>query len=254
MNCLLGLVLAIGGAAWAQQGHDTTPADIEEGSRNFLSNCAPCHGPDGDAMPSADLSRAQLRQATTDQEIARIILSGIPGTPMPPSNLNQRQVATLVAFIRSLGNARGRQAGKGDPARGLAVFEGKGGCLNCHRVNGKGSRFGPELSDIGAMRRAAELEQSLLDPDVVILSQNRILTAVTRDGATIRGRVLNQDTQSIQLMGPNQKPVSLARDSLRSLTQQTKSPMPSYKDRLTQPELADVVSYLISLKEVRPGE
>ena len=248
------LLVMTSGSAWAQQGHDTTPADVEEGLRNFMNSCATCHGPDGDAMPGADLSRPALRQATTDQEITRIILTGIPGTPMPPSNLNQRQVATLVAFIHSLGAARGRQTGKGDPARGRAIFEGKGNCINCHRVNGKGSRFGPELSDIGATRRAAELEESLLDPDAVILPQNRLVTVVTRTGGTVRGRLLNQDTQSIQMMGAEQRPVSFLRDSLRSITFEPKSPMPSYKSRWTPAELADVVSYLISLKESRLGE
>jgi len=42
----------------------------------------------------------------------------------------------------------------GDPARGKMIFEGsKGNCLSCHRVNGKGSRFGPDLSAISAPPR-----------------------------------------------------------------------------------------------------
>ena len=248
MRILLTLVLC--SRAWAQPA----AADIEEGYRNFMNSCAACHGPDGDAMPGADLGRTPLRQASTDPQIANIILNGITGTPMPPSNLNPRQVSTIIAFIHSLGNSRGRQTGKGDAARGRAAFNGKGGCLACHRVNGNGSRFGPELSDIGALRRAAQLEQSLLDPDAVVLSENRILTVVTRDGTTVRGRILNQDTQSIQLMGPDQKPVSLQRESLRSLATEAKSPMPSYKGRLTAAEIADLVAYLITLKEVHLGQ
>src|SRR5688572_30107484 len=38
----------------------------------------------------------------------------------------------------------------GDAVRGKAIFEGKGNCQNCHRVNGAGSLFGPDLSTIGA--------------------------------------------------------------------------------------------------------
>ena len=42
----------------------------------------------------------------------------------------------------------------GDSARGKAIFESsKGNCLTCHRVNGVGSLFGPELSAIGAPQR-----------------------------------------------------------------------------------------------------
>lgn len=41
----------------------------------------------------------------------------------------------------------------GDAARGKAIFESsKGNCLSCHRVNGVGSLFAPELSAIGAPR------------------------------------------------------------------------------------------------------
>ena len=42
----------------------------------------------------------------------------------------------------------------GDAVRGKAIFESsKGNCLSCHRVNGNGSRFGPDLSAISAPPR-----------------------------------------------------------------------------------------------------
>ena len=40
----------------------------------------------------------------------------------------------------------------GDATRGKAIFEGKGNCQSCHRVNGAGSLFGPDLSSISATR------------------------------------------------------------------------------------------------------
>src|SRR5215471_11514422 len=44
--------------------------------------------------------------------------------------------------------------GAQDVDRGKAVFEGsKANCLSCHRVNGNGSLFGPDLSVIGAPPR-----------------------------------------------------------------------------------------------------
>src|SRR4029450_9142843 len=41
----------------------------------------------------------------------------------------------------------------GDAVRGKTIFEGKGNCQNCHRVNGVGSLFGPDLSAICAPPR-----------------------------------------------------------------------------------------------------
>src|SRR5438034_7180697 len=40
----------------------------------------------------------------------------------------------------------------------------KGNCTSCHRVNGKGSRVAPDLSDIGAIRSPDALRRSLTDP------------------------------------------------------------------------------------------
>jgi putative heme-binding domain-containing protein len=235
------------GLLCAQQ-HDVIPADIEEGARNFGNFCAACHGPDGNAMPDSDLSKPTLRHATTDDQIAGVILSGIPGTPMPPNTVNQRQLFTLVAYIRSLSTKPPRAASQGNAARGQAIFEGKGACLTCHRVRDKGSQVAPNLSDIGILRRGGELERSLTDPQAEVLSQNSAVVAVNKDGSTVRGRLLNADTHSVQIIDGNQQLRNLPKDSLRSFTRDTKSAMPSYKDRLTPEELADVVAYLTSLR------
>ena len=80
------------------------------------------------------------------------------------------------------------------------MFDGKGACATCHRVNGNGSRLGPDLSNIGQLRRAVELETSLVDPDAEILGTNRFYRVVTKDGTTTTGRLLNLDTFTVQLL------------------------------------------------------
>jgi putative heme-binding domain-containing protein len=244
------LALWFVGALAAQQGHDYTPADVEAGSRYYANYCSGCHGADGSSMAGANLSRGTFRRATNDEELARIITNGLPGTPMPPAPFKTEQVTQIVAFLREFPSLRSRQTNPGDVVRGRQVFEGKGACLDCHRVNGRGSRLGPDLSEVGELRRPADIEQSLVDPGAVVLAQNRVITVSTRDGKTIRGRLLNQDTASIQMLGQDEKPVSIARAALRSITDE-KSIMPSFKDRLDARELADVVSYLMTLKGLK---
>src|SRR5262245_64321488 len=88
----------------------------------------------------------------------------------------------------------------GDAARGKAIFESsKANCLSCHRVNGTGSLYGPDLSAVGAPPRgggqgrgggggggnargaatppagptAQQMTQSILDPNAVVAVQNR---------------------------------------------------------------------------------
>src|SRR6185436_16575123 len=140
-------------------------------------------------------------------------------------------------------------SGTGDAARGRAIFEGKGACQTCHSVRNTGSFVGPDLTDIGALRRAVQLERSLLNPDAEILAQNRTYRVVTREGATIIGKLLNRDTFTIQLMDA-QGLRSFQKANLRESGFVEKSPMPSYKDKLSTQELADLVSYLVSLKGI----
>ncbi len=165
---LLVILLLATGALLAQ--HSYTAADVEDGGRLYRANCLSCHGPDGDALPNADLSRNKFHHtstpAGTEDELIAIMEKGIPGTAMPPNtSFNDFQAATIVAYIRSFAdNPSLHSALTGDPARGKQLFDTKGGCLSCHRVNTSGSRLGPNLTDVGANRRTAEIEQALVDP------------------------------------------------------------------------------------------
>jgi putative heme-binding domain-containing protein len=241
---MLALVLA--GALAAQ--HNYTPQDIEDGGRLFRGACVGCHGPDGNLVPGVDLSQNKFRRATTDDQLIRIVQQGIPGTPMPPNVFTDFQAGTIVAYLRSLATTGRVASGAGDAARGKAIFESKGACASCHRIRGSGGRSGPDLTDIGALRRAVELEKSLLDPDAEILNGNRHYRVVTKKGETISGRLLNADTFSVQMLDGKEQLRYLQRSDLREAGFVTKSPMPSVQGKLAQQEIADVIAYLGSLK------
>ena len=71
---------------------------------------------------------------------------------------------------------------------------------------------------------------------------------VTKDGAAITGRLLNHDTFSVQVIDMKEQLVSMPTANLREFTFIDKSPMPSYKGKLSTQDLTDLVSYLVSLK------
>lgn len=230
--------------------HSYTPADVEDGGRLFRANCVGCHGAEGNLVPGIDLGHAKFKRASTDEDLVNIIRSGIPGTPMPPGNYTEFQASTIVAYLRSLAST-GRGSGlAGDATRGRALFAGKGGCEACHRVGTEGSRTGPDLTDIGTLRKAPVLETSILDPDAEILAQNRYYRVVTKDGTVVTGRLLNRDTFSVQLLDTREKIRSFLLADVREHGFVEKSPMPSYKDKLTPQEVADIVSYLGTLKGI----
>jgi putative heme-binding domain-containing protein len=245
VGALVVVGLCTASAGFAQPRY--LPGEIEGGGRLYQASCTNCHGPEGDGVAAVNFSKGQFRRASSDDDIARIVISGIPGTAMPPGNFSGSQAATIVAYLRSMAGSGGTPAA-GDVARGRMVFEGKGQCLSCHAVSGVGSRLAPSLTEIGSFRRVVEIRTSLIEPDAEIRPENRSVRVVTRDGATITGRLLNQDTFSLQLEDSNERLLSLDKSNLRELTILKSSSMPSYRDKLTASELADVVSYLASLR------
>jgi mono/diheme cytochrome c family protein len=71
---------------------------------------------------------------------------------------------------------------------------------------------------------------------------------VTKDGATVTGRLLNQDALSVQLLTPKEELKTYMRAGLRDYTIVDKGLMPSVRGKLTDQQVADMVSYLSSLK------
>jgi putative heme-binding domain-containing protein len=132
-------------------------------------------------------------------------------------------------------------------ADGTALLE-SNKCFDCHRVGERGSRVGPDLSDIGARRSADQLRQAILSPDSEVLPQYRSVRIVTKDGASVIGRLLNQDAFSIQLMTIDEQLKSYAKSGVRELTILDKGLMPSYEGKLSAQQIAEIVSYLGSLK------
>ena len=75
----------------------------------------------------------------------------------------------------------------------------------------------------------------------------RIYQVVTKANVTARGTLLNQDTFSVQMRDSSDKLMSFWKQDLKDYGFQP-SPMPSYKNTLTSQEIADIVSYLVSLR------
>jgi putative heme-binding domain-containing protein len=225
-------------------------ADIERGSRLYGANCAFCHGASGNAISNVDLRSGKFRKAASDEDLARLITTGVPGTAMPPHKFQDAELTGIVAYIRSMRDSHAATVAVGDARRGREIFAGKGACLSCHRVNGQGSRMAPDLSDIGTVRSARALEESLLDPTASMLPMNRSVRGVTRDGKVVTGRRLNEDTYSVQLIDADEHLVSLAKADLKEYTVIKTSAMPSYRTKLSTAELGDLVVYLLTLDGV----
>jgi putative heme-binding domain-containing protein len=124
----------------------------------------------------------------------------------------------------------------GDEAANAAIGRGGGG--------GRGQAA--PAANAGGVPTAQQLAQSILDPNAVVSAVNRYVQLKMKDGKTISGKLLSVDTFAYQIFDSNEKLANISKDNVREATMA--SPMPSYKDKLTNQELSDVISYLMTLK------
>lgn len=225
--------------------HQYTSEAIQAGLRVYNLECALCHGPQGALVDGIDLRRGIFRSASSDEDLVDVISEGRAQGRMPAFDLSPAELNGVIAYIRAGFDPDGVAVRIGDPARGEALFEGKGRCTECHRVNGEGPRTAPDLSAIGITRTPTSLQLNLTDPAAALLPINRPVRMVTLDEEVISGRRLNEDTYTVQLIDSEGRLRSLIKEDLASYEI---SNMPSKQPvDLTAEEVADVVAYLLTL-------
>jgi high-affinity iron transporter len=90
----------------------STRAQLLEGEGLYTQRCADCHGiaGGGDGALARSLTKLPSEIGTvawqvehSDEEIAKVVQHGIPGTAMPPAHdLTEMQAASVVAYVRTL--------------------------------------------------------------------------------------------------------------------------------------------------------
>ena len=227
-----------------QEVFSASDLDIAEGGALYQRRCMACHGPDGDAVDGIDV--ALLGVTTRDDDFLRTIIQGIGDSQMGPSGLTAFEAGTVSKYLRFIAGDR-IMAADGDPNKGQSLVESSHRCLDCHMINGRGSLIAPDLTRIGSVRRSAELRDSLLDPNAEIRIENRYVDVHLNDGAIVGGRLLNQDSFSVQILTTDERLKAISKSDLDRL-EFVDSPMPSFAGRFTPQELNDVVRYLTGLR------
>jgi len=162
--------------------------------------------------------------------------------------VDTRETWQLAAYIRSLGRMAPETV-PGDPKRGQELYRTKGHCSQCHIISGQGGSLGPELTEIASRRSAAHLRAAVLDPESELPEEFLQLRLVNKEGRSITGVRLNEDTFTIQVIDLNGGLHSFFKDDLKELRRDTgKSPMPSFRGVFSATEVDDLVAYLASLR------
>jgi cytochrome c oxidase cbb3-type subunit 3 len=235
---------------------------IKQGQVLFRQECVYCHGVGGrGGVRGPDLTTGTWTHGGSDADLSRTIRGGIQGTAMPANRLTDDEIWEIIAYLRTQEQPAAPPIGNG--ARGETLFFAGGKCSSCHMVRGRGGRLGPELSYVGSARPRAYLLESIREPGRQIAENQRFgtgtlmydtVTAVTRDGRSVVGVTMNEDTFTVQIMDTSERVHSFEKKSLRSLRHENRSLMPAYgADVLNDADLQDLLAYLQSLRAPSPA-
>lgn len=233
--------LLVAGVALAQTPHANP---VARGGELFDRNCTACHGARALGGRAPNLTRGDWKSGGSDEAILRNIVKGIPGTQMPAFPMPDEDAKAVVAYLRSLEGAKTEAAFTGNAKAGGALFFGSAGCGNCHMVQGRGGRLGPDLTTVAKDRRQEDLRASLREPSAKLRPGFRTVNVAMRDGRTLTGVAKNEDTFSIQLMDRQEKLHFLDKANVREVTQTHQSLMPASK--LSETQTNDVLAFLKS--------
>src|SRR5580765_4752503 len=93
-----------------------TPADIAYGARLYDAQCTTCHGANGDGVGGVEFKSGKFRNAVTDQDLRRVILTGIQGTGMLAFAFDAAELDGIVAFLRNMNTFERGSVKPGDAA------------------------------------------------------------------------------------------------------------------------------------------
>jgi ubiquinol-cytochrome c reductase cytochrome c subunit len=160
-----GLALTGGGyAATTAAVASNTPvqaysaAQVEEGNKLFLANCASCHGKNAEGTAAAP-SLIGVGAASVDFQVGTGRMPGQASGPQlekKPVQFTEEQTAALAAYVASLAPgpavpSEALTAANGDTTRGGELF--RINCAMCHNAVGAGGaltqgKFAPALKGV----------------------------------------------------------------------------------------------------------
>ena len=157
--------------------------------------------------------------------------------PMPPTKDNRPipQMTDLLVF-------------DGDVDRGRKVFA-DATCVKCHKAEGQGVEFGPDLSTIGAKLPKRGLYEAILNPSSGIATSYEAYQIITDSGQTHSGLIVSESDTTLSLKIPGGTVLQIPVDNIEEKAKLSISAMPSGLVQLmTLDDLIDLVEYLATLK------
>jgi len=226
---------------WDDAVAQSNATRTDAGKRAFEARCGGCHGADaagGERGPT--LVDIREPRAATPSALRQLIRTGIPGTGMPAFQIPDDELDALVSHLELLTMPAVERPSDGDVSAGERFFVGKGNCLSCHMVLGKGGVLGPDLSNLARERRTPQIERALREP----AAGSGAVSVRLPDGRQFRGLVRYESPFDMGVQTIEGSFESLAKDRIEAITRE-----PSLMPRVEAPpdEMRDLLAYLTRL-------
>lgn len=231
-------------------------ASSTEGRLSFASRCAGCHGLDGRGGERApDIATRTDVQRLSDAALSRIIEEGIAGTGMPAfRQLGKSRIDAIVSHLRTLQGSASTAPLPGNPAAGKSLFFGTAQCANCHTMRGEGRGTASDLFGFAGNRSADQIREATASARTIASRAHRFVAVTLHDGQRLEGIVRNEDNFSIQLQTLDGAFHSLPKASSEPAQSAAPVLLSDYVAKLSQRDLNDVVSYLMSMGKTKEDE
>jgi mono/diheme cytochrome c family protein len=175
---LSGLALALSGCGIAETG------SFDRGRQLFVAKCGSCHtlaeaATTGTQGPNLDAAFAQARASGMDPDtIAGVVKAQVenprpttnnPSVSMPADLVAGEDLDDVATYVAHVAGVPGIKPPKAPGGPGGQVFA-QNGCGGCHTLKAAGSSgtTGPDLDQVLPKMSAAQIKQSIVDPNAKI--------------------------------------------------------------------------------------
>jgi putative heme-binding domain-containing protein len=121
-------------------------------------------------------------------------------------------------------------------------------CVACHKLDGAGNAFGPDLTQLDAKLQPLDLVKEMLDPSVKINEKFQTQVFQLDSGVIVTGLVVEETPTVIKLVENPLAKASVTEIKVEEIASRKKSQlsiMPKgLLDKLTRDEILDLVAYI----------
>ena len=123
-------------------------------------------------------------------------------------------------------------------------------CVACHRLNGVGGEFGPNLTKLDPKLGASDILEEILDPSKKINEDFHTYIFAIESGRIITGLIVEETADVVKVIEnplAGSRPIEIKKTEIEVRKKSAVSIMPAgLLDKLTREEILDLVAYVVS--------